>query len=74
MRTPDMFPETKLPRQPRRVLMHVCDAGVGCGSMEPGEQWVQYECTKCELRSEWQTAENITTARRGIPCPQCNKD
>lgn len=69
-----LFDKSELPRTPRRVMMHVCDAGdSGCGGIEPGQQSVKYECTKCGAQSEWEYADSISAAKRGIPCEGCNK-
>lgn len=67
--TLDMFPEKKLPRRSPRVMMQYRDGGVG----NEGEI-VQYECPKCSTRSGWEDAGSITEVKRGIPCPECNKD
>lgn len=72
---PTLFPKDEIPRTPRKVMMHVIDAGDhGCGGTEPGEQWVKYGCSTCDEESEWQSARSITEARKGIPCPRCNTE
>ena len=40
--TPDLFPSD--PRRPRRVLMHVVDAGEWYGGNGKG---IQFRCPKC---------------------------
>lgn len=62
-RTPDMF--EKLPRRKARVLMHVADAG---------QDMIRFECYVCGHDTGWIPDEiTITDAKRGIPCPECNK-
>jgi hypothetical protein len=57
------------PRKPAQKLMHVMDAG----SNGPGPGLnAQFECRRCGLISEWRPIANMTTAKRGIPCPKCN--
>lgn len=62
-----------LPRTPRKIRMHVMDAGGGC-CLEPGQVDVRYKCDKCGVETGWENAASITEARRGIPCPNCNKE
>jgi DNA-directed RNA polymerase subunit RPC12/RpoP len=65
----DLFGEK--PRRPRRVLMHVIDAG-DCA--DAGYSVVaRFQCTRCEAETDWLKVENVTTAKRGIPCEACNK-
>lgn len=52
--------------------MHVIDAGGHAGDMEPGEQFVRFQCRKCEAETDWESVPSITAARRGIPCHNCN--
>jgi len=59
----------RLPRRPRRFLMHVCDSG--CNGPDPGFN-AQFECDRCGHVSEWM-GTTLTAARRGIPCPLCNE-
>lgn len=63
-----LFDKGPRKRNPRRVLMHVIDAGSGSG-----ENWdlVRYGC-RCGYESEW-TEERRSVARRGVPCPKCNE-
>lgn len=60
-----------LPRTPRRVIMHIIDAGGGCGS-EPGIQYVRFKCDTCSAETDWEEMPSISAARRGIPCHNCN--
>ena len=70
-RTPDLFPGTKPPRKPQRVLMRVCD---GMGFAERGESGsVRWRCPKCGHESDWMDYQNLTVVRKGIPCEQCNR-
>jgi hypothetical protein len=56
-----------LPRsRPRRVLMHVTDAGA---------EAVRLKCRRCGYDSGWcsyEEGDNVTKLKRGLPCPQCN--
>ncbi len=68
MRSPDLFPAA--PRRPRRVMMHVVDAGLDV---------VLLECGKCGHQSGWvpyrQTPSgqpSVSLEKRGRPCPKCN--
>lgn len=69
MHTPDLFPESKPPRQAPRVLMHFIDVGYidGLG------QAAQFECPRCGYESGWERATD-TQIGRGIPCPKCNRE
>ena len=50
-------------RQPRRVLMHVIDAGP--------DDMVRMHCAKCGAETEWHRRPRAE-AKRGVPCPKCN--
>lgn len=54
-----------LPRTPRRIMMHVIDASMGCNS-EPGIQYVRFKCDACNAESDWEEMPNISAARRGV--------
>lgn len=69
---PTLF-ENERARQPRRVLMHVIDAGGGCGD-EPGTHEVVMQCGKCGYETGWITVRTVTEGRRGRPCPKCNQE
>ena len=58
-------------RKSRGQLMHVCEVdGQYCGD-EAGEVRVWMTCKKCGLsESHWL---GVTAAKRGVPCPVCNK-
>jgi DNA-directed RNA polymerase subunit RPC12/RpoP len=58
----------KPPRNRPRVMMHVIDAGVMEGNI------CIYKCKQCGRETDWLEYETVTQARRGIPCPDCNKD
>lgn len=69
----DLFPEA--PRSPRKILMHVVDAGdSGCHG---GGDLVRLECKTCGHDSGWCSMSangwTLTKTKRGIPCPECNK-
>jgi DNA-directed RNA polymerase subunit RPC12/RpoP len=58
----------KAPRsRPRRKLMHVVDAGHGELDLR-----VRFGCARCGIKTLWTTVENITEAKRGLPCPKCS--
>lgn len=67
--TPDLFPGTKPPRRPPRVLMHVTDSGDG----GDGKPLCRMLCARCGAESEWLVFDTVTEAKRGIPCEACNK-
>ena len=60
-RQSEMF--SRPPAPPRRVMMHVIDAGQGMA---------EFECGKCGHNAGWLIVESITEAKRGEPCPICN--
>lgn len=53
------------PRQPRRVMMHVIDAG---------NEVAKFQCVKCMNETGWLRYSSVTEAKRGIPCPKCNEE
>jgi len=70
-----MFPETKPPRAKPQKLMHVTDAGDHGCVYEPGNTLVVFcECAHCGYKSGWFEAKNVSTSKRGYPCPKCNPD
>ncbi len=67
----DLFGE--IPRRPKRVLMHVFDAGGNHDGGDPDYEVIaRFECTRCGGKTDWLQIENVTTAKRGIPCEACN--
>jgi hypothetical protein len=61
--SPDLFPEA--PRRPRRVMMHVVDAGDRC---------IHFRCAACGHDTGWIAWDNsVRRAKRGMPCPICNE-
>lgn len=60
------------PRSKPRKLMHVSDAG-DCGGCTDGETDVVFTCRRCGYESEWIRMRTVTEAKRGLPCPKCNK-
>ena len=50
MNTPDLFPETKPPRQAPRRLMHVCDAA---DDEDPAYSSVRFHCARCGHETDW---------------------
>jgi hypothetical protein len=67
----DLFPGTKPPRAVPRKLMHVCDASTD--DYDDGLATVRMSCTRCDHVSDW-LAISVTEAKRGLPCPNCNKE
>lgn len=65
-RTQDMFGPK--PRQPRRVMMFVVDAGFdGCVDV------IQFQCHRCHYNTGWiECDQTVTQNKRGMPCPDCN--
>lgn len=60
----DLFGFIK-PRKPRRVMMHVADAGA---------YMIRFECDKCGHNTGWIVdTKTVTENRRGMPCPNCNE-
>lgn len=58
----DLFGEKS--RRPKRVMMHVADAGVDV---------IRFECSKCGHDTGWVVDEKtVSENKRGIPCPDCN--
>lgn len=59
------------PRQPRRVMMHVVDAG----TFPDGRDAVHFQCSRCEFDEGWTyMAEGMAAAKRGRACPHCNAE
>jgi DNA-directed RNA polymerase subunit RPC12/RpoP len=67
-RTADMFAEPKPQRAKPRVMMHGDDYGYD-GDITLGHM----VCDKCGHVEGWLMFDNDTEAKRGVPCPQCNK-
>ena len=57
------------PRRPRIWRMHVADAGNGCN----GDKIAEFECGRCGHRTGWIKIETVSEAKRGLPCPNCNR-
>lgn len=57
-----------IPRtRPRRIMMHVADAG------DHGSKVIQFRCSQCGHDTGWIMDERtVTENRRGMPCPKCN--
>jgi hypothetical protein len=71
-RLPDLFPASKPPRAVPRKLMHVSDASPD-GCFGDGLATVRMMCARCRYESDW-LALSVTNAKRGTPCPNCNKE
>lgn len=67
--TAALFPSIALPRAPRRVMMHVTDAGI----REDGADIACFRCGKCGHEEQWIEYRSVSAAKRGVPCPKCNK-
>lgn len=63
--TGTLFDKGKTERSSPRIMMHVVDADV--------ESRVVFECQKCGHRTDWTFTRSVSDARRGVPCPTCNK-
>jgi DNA-directed RNA polymerase subunit RPC12/RpoP len=70
----DLFgPVIRQPRKPLRVMMHVIDVG-DSGFSDDGYPGIAiFECGKCGHKTEWTTFRTVTEAKRGVPCPKCNR-
>lgn len=65
-------PVSRPRRKPARVMMHVIDAGDhGCVSDDAGI--AVYQCGKCGNKTDWTPFRTFTEAKRGLPCPDCNR-
>lgn len=60
----------KKPRRPRRVLMHVIDAGPA--EWSDTHDMVRFKCPRCKRETGWHL-ERLASVRFGVPCPECNK-
>ncbi len=59
----------KKPRQKRRVMMHVSDAG----NFPNGGKAICFECNICGYETGWIADErSISENKRGMACPDCN--
>lgn len=68
MTAPNLFPDAH--RRPRRVLMHVVDAG----HRPCGGKGIQFRCGKCGHDTGWiPDNKTVSENRRGRPCPMCNE-
>lgn len=66
----DLGPPPKTKRAKPRKLMHVVDAGP-CDARDY-DVIVAMQCNRCDLRTDWFAMPNVTSAKRGIPCPHCS--
>lgn len=65
-RTADMFPKID---SPRRVLMHVFDAG----NLAGGSKGIRFRCRACGHDTGWIPDDcTVSQNKRGRPCPTCN--
>jgi len=64
------------PRQKRRVLMHVCDAGdCHTGAADDlGKPMCRMRCARCGAETDWIVFDTSSEAKRGIPCEACTKE
>ncbi len=68
----DLFGEK--PRRPRRWLMHPFDGTDNpAGDRDGNTIIVRYRCGQCDTETGWVPTRNVSTAKRGIPCTQCNE-
>ncbi|MBS7545562.1 hypothetical protein [Ancylobacter oerskovii] len=64
-----MFQALRPPRAKPRVMMHGTDFGYD------GDRTIAHmECQKCGHDGSWWNFANDTEAKRGAPCPVCNKE
>ncbi len=56
------------PKISRRVIAHAIDAG----HYPDGSQAAQFACRRCAW-VQWMRVKNVSEAKRGYPCPNCNK-
>jgi len=68
----DMFGHAPKPRKKPSKLMHVIDAGQDCSCEVGGIQVVKFGCQRCGHETDWVEMPNVTSAKRGVPCPVCN--
>jgi len=54
----------KRPRRKPRIMMHVIDAGA---------EAIEFKCNKCGFSDWYENDFTIPEAKRGEPCPKCNK-
>lgn len=55
-----------MPKKRMRVVDAGCIDGVGKVAI--------FECFRCGKETDWVPIKNVTEAKRGLPCPACNKD
>lgn len=67
---PKLFNVEK-PKAPRRVLMHVWDAGPDTQFEEGGFDEVRFGCKRCGYETDW-VRRRRSEAKCGEPCPACN--
>ena len=72
MKKQTVIPCFEPPHQPRIKRMHVIDAGYADGYDRA--VMVKLECHRCGYQSEWIIVESVAVAKRGLPCPHCNKE
>lgn len=69
---------TPLPGKPPRAKpqwrMRIDDAGEPPTKPPPGmTQYIRYVCPRCGHDAGWHFMPSVTAAKRGLPCPVCNK-
>lgn len=70
----ELFPVPAKPRQKRRVMMHVADAGNWGWHTPWGGKCIRFECSKCGHDTDWIDDNlSVTENKRGMPCPICNE-
>jgi DNA-directed RNA polymerase subunit RPC12/RpoP len=71
---PKLFDLPPKPRKKRQWIMQVSDAGdSGCKYPAGMTEFVEYTCPRCNHNDGWRYMQNVTLAKRGVPCPKCNK-
>lgn len=64
-----MFAELKPPKASPRVMMHHSDVGIGTYGYV-----VTFSCRRCGKESDLMACDTQTDIKRGMPCPDCNKE
>lgn len=70
MKQKKIFDDPK-PRKPRRVMMHVYDAGESLEADRPFGAVLT--CKRCGYKTGWLSFRTFSDTLRGLPCPQCNE-
>lgn len=61
------------PKRPRVWRMRVTDAGDGTYCTDEAPISVRYAFGRCGHETDWMDARTVSEAKRGMPCPCCNR-